>query len=89
MQDYCYNVIIFYNLVYIVRGVKLNNNKDSEDNDHAKYIVIGMIIGLFLGVIFSIIMRNNTFFAISGTGFGLVFGLSIANIIWCLKKGQE
>lgn len=89
MQDCCYNVIIFYNLVYIVRGVKLNNNKDSEDNDHAKYTVIGMIIGLFLGVIFSIIMRNNTFFAISGTGFGLIFGLSIANIIWCLKKGQE
>ena len=89
MKDCCYNVIIFYNLVYIVRGVKLNNNKDSEDNDHAKYIFIGMIIGLFLGVIFSIIMRNNTFFAISGTGFGLIFGLSIANIIWCLKKGQE
>lgn len=86
MQDCCYNVIIFYNLVYIVGGVKLNNNKDSEDNEHAKYIVIGMIIGSFLGVIFSIIMRNNTFFSISGTGFGLIFGLSIAIIIWCLKK---
>lgn len=67
----------------------MNNNKDSKDNDHATYIVTGMIIGLFLGVIFSIIMRNNTFFAISGTGFGLIFGLTIANIIWCLKKGQE
>ncbi|AFS79072.1 hypothetical protein Curi_c20680 [Gottschalkia acidurici 9a] len=61
----------------------MNNNKD---NDLSKYLVIGMIIGLFVGVVFSIIMRNNTFFAISGTGFGLIFGLLIANIIWCLKK---
>jgi len=61
----------------------LNNNKD---NGLSKYLVIGMIIGLFVGVVFSIIMRNNTFFAISGIGFGISFGILIAVIIWGLKK---
>jgi hypothetical protein len=60
--------------------------KNNKDNGLPKYLVIGMIIGLFVGVVFSIIMRNNTFFAISGTGFGLSFGLLIAVIIWGLKK---
>ncbi|MBU5677757.1 hypothetical protein KQI88_15160 [Alkaliphilus sp. MSJ-5] len=61
----------------------MNNNKD---NSLAEYLVIGMIIGSLVGVVFSIIMRNNTFFSISGTGFGLSFGLLIANIIWCVKN---
>ncbi|EPS50006.1 membrane protein [Clostridium botulinum A1 str. CFSAN002368] len=36
----------------------MNNNKY---NGLTQYLVIGMIIGLFVGVVFSIIMRNNTF----------------------------
>lgn len=58
------------------------NNSES----FSKYISIGMIIGSFLGVIFSIAMRNNTFFSISGTGFGLLFGMLISIMIWGLKK---
>ena len=61
----------------------MNNNKD---NDLSNYLVIGMIIGLFVGVVFSIIMSNNTFFAISGPGFGISFGLLIADIVWCIKN---
>jgi len=61
----------------------LDNN---EDNGFSKYLVIGIIVGLFVGVVFSIIMKNNTFLAISGTGFGLSFGLLIAVIICGLKK---
>ncbi|GAB6085174.1 hypothetical protein JCM11672_04460 [Alkaliphilus crotonatoxidans] len=64
----------------------MNNN---NDNSHSKYLVIGMMIGMFVGAVFSIIMRKNTFLSISGTGFGLSLGLLIANIIWCLKKGTS
>ncbi|NFN87738.1 hypothetical protein FDF31_11860 [Clostridium sporogenes] len=61
----------------------MNNNKY---NGLTQYLVIGMIIGLFVGVVFSIIMRNNIFFVISSPGFGLLFGLLIADIVWCVKK---
>ncbi|OPD19943.1 hypothetical protein AL710_12955 [Clostridium botulinum] len=64
----------------------MNNNKY---NGLTQYLVIGMIIGLFVGVVFSIIMRNNTFFAISSPGFGLSFGLLIADIIWCVNKWEK
>ncbi|APU59732.1 hypothetical protein WBZ18_01280 [Clostridium botulinum] len=64
----------------------MNNNKY---NGLTQYLVIGMIIGLFVGVVFSIIMRNNIFFAISSPGFGLSFGLLIADIIWCVKKWEK
>ncbi|MHB8034082.1 hypothetical protein CF069_09045 [Clostridium botulinum] len=64
----------------------MNNNKY---NGLTQYLVIGMIIGLFVGVVFSIIMRNNTFFVISSPGFGLSFGLLIADIIWCVKKWEK
>ncbi|MCR1175708.1 hypothetical protein NE167_01120 [Clostridium botulinum] len=66
--------------------IDLNNNKY---NGLTQYLVIGMIIGLFVGVVSSIIMRNNTFFAISSPGFGLLFGLLIADIIWCVKKWEK
>lgn len=70
-------------IAYIIGGIDLKNSKD---NGLSKYLVMGMIIGLFVGVVFSIIMRNNTFFAISGPGFGVSFGIIIAAIIWGLKK---
>ena len=70
-------------IIDIIGGVDLNNNKY---NGLERYLVFGMIIGLFIGVVFSLIMRNNTFFAISSPGFGLSLGLLIADITWCIKK---
>ncbi|WP_026478855.1 hypothetical protein [Alkaliphilus transvaalensis] len=64
--------------------------KNNKGDDLSQYLVTGMIIGLFVGSAFSIIMRNNTLLAINGTGFGLSFGLLIAVIVYGLKKsGSE
>lgn len=73
-------------IIYRMGGIDLSNNKY---DGLTKYLVTGMIIGLFVGVAFSIIMRNNTFWAISSPGFGLSFGLLIADIIWCVKKWEK
>ncbi|MBS5937836.1 hypothetical protein [Clostridium sp.] len=62
---------------------------NNKDDILAKYLVTGMIIGSLVGVIFSIIMRHNTFFSISGTGFGLLLGLIIANITWSVKNARK
>lgn len=90
-KQLCYNCLLYklefeVEIIYIIGGIDLKNNKD---NDLSNYLVIGMIIGLLVGVIFSIIMRDNIFFAISGTGFGISFGLLIADIIWCIKNQQN
>ena len=66
-------------------GIQLNN----KDDMLSKYLVTGMIIGSLVGVIFSIFMRHNAFFSISGTGFGLILGLIIANITWSLKNTKK
>jgi len=69
--------------MYIIGGIYLNYN---ENNEHSKYIITGMIIGLFFGVLFSIIMKNNVFFSIASPGLGLSLGLLISNVIFALKK---
>lgn len=64
----------------------MRNNKEKS---LATYLSAGMATGALAGVVIAALSATiwqNIFLAVSGTGFGLCFGLLIADIMWCLKK---